>query len=298
MKRIPARGLYYFLLILFLLIGTPKVKPAIAACNWSYSTAGVTIAASCTVDANTTENYDYSSGTDDATNGYVVTLPASPAYIITVNSGTTTTTTLGVGSFKINGGSIAVGTSGKVQVTINNKCYVPDCDKDGYSPTTTCSTSAGTCPSGTAGSYVRKNKLTALTLDCYDNNAHSSPADTTYYTQQRGSDTTAGGYSGGAVDAAGQSGASYDYNCNGTEDKNNTNIYSCAACTNGSGYGSFQPDINGVLGTNGQTGWLTSAPACGASATLYTVSNGICADPAVADCSTLTTNAASTQSCR
>ncbi len=242
-----------------------------AACSWplngSSGTGSEVMAASCTVDAATSENYDYSSGADDATNGYAVTLGQ---YVITINSGTDAShqTILGVGSFSLTGtGSIAVAGS-FTKVNPGAKCYVLDSDGDLYSPTpTTCSTTGG------AG-YVRKNKLAATTVDCGDGDANAKPGQTTYFT---------GTFVNG-VNAL----LTHDWNCDGTETQQYTAVYACNACTNGSGYASTQNTVTG----------FASVPACGVSGTYYTVTNSTCQDPAAASCTGAYTTSTVTQACR
>jgi len=257
-------GIFGFIILLLAL--HQGAGPVYAACNWPLNPTGgaYSLTASCTVDAASTEYYDYSSGTDDATNGYTITVGS---YTVTINSGTgaSNQTILGVGSFKLTGtGSIAVG-GNYINVNTGSKCYVLDSDGDLYSPTpTTCSTTGGV-------GYIRKNKLAATTADCYDSNANAKPGQTTYYTTNRGD-------------------GSYDYNCDSTETKYYpTATYTCSSCTNGSGYAST---------VNTTSGFQTSVPACGASGTYYTVTNTTCRDPAVSACSGSYTTSTVTQSCR
>lgn len=251
-----------------LVLGDVVQKKAYAACNWSNTASSVT-AATCGIDAASSEYYDYSSGTDDATNGYTVVIPVSVT--VTVNAGTnaSTLTHLGVGKFTVTGGGTLAVSANYIKVDVGPKCYVYDGDADGYSATpTTCSTTGG------AG-YVRKNKLTSTAVDCGDGSATANPGQVTPQ-----STTFVNG-----VNAL----LTYDWNCNGTETKTYpTATYTCTACTNGSGYASTINSTNGFSG---------SVPACGAAGTYYTVTNATCRDPAVASCTGSYTTSSVTQTC-
>lgn len=244
-----------------------KAPVAVAACNWTNSATGYT-AITCGIDAASSEYYDYSAAADDADNGYNVTIPNGVT--VTVNAGTdaSTLTKLGVGKFTLTGGGILAVSANFIQVSVGQKCYVLDSDADGYSATpTTCSTTGG------AG-YVRKNKLTATTVDCGDGSTSAKPGQTSYFT---------GTFTNGVNGAL-----THDWNCNGVETKQDSAIYTCAACTNGAGYASKQ---------NLTTGFITAVPACNVSGTYYTVTSAVCQDPAVANCTAVSTNAAKTEAC-
>lgn len=259
-----------FLTVFVLLIfQTAAHSPAYAACNWALNPAnGAVTATTCGIDAASSEYYDYSSAADDATNGYTVTIPT--AVTVTVNAGTSSSakTFLGVGVFSMTGGTIAV-SSNFISVSVGSKCYVLDSDGDLYSPTpTTCSTTGGV-------GYIRKNKLTATTVDCGDASANAKPSQASYLT---------GTFTNG-VNAS----LTHDWNCNGTETQQYpTATYTCASCTNGSGYGSTQNTTNG---------FQTSVPACNVAGTYYTVTNATCQDPAVAGCTGAYTTSSVTQAC-
>jgi hypothetical protein len=268
-------------LAIFLLVLKGMSSPVEAACSWSLNPAsGAVTASTCGIDAASSEYYDYSSATDDATNGYTVTIPAGVT--VTVNAGTDSShkTLLQLGKFSLTGGSLAVSAS-NINVGVGLKCYVVDSDGDFYSPSpTTCSTTGG------AG-YIRRNKLLSTAVDCGDGNASAKPGQTTYATG-----TFVNGVNGALT---------HDWNCDGSETKGFNRIYSCNACTNGSGYASFQAALSGTQNAgnseNATDGWLTSAPACNTAATRYTVTNATCKDPATADCSAAVTTASVTQAC-
>jgi len=238
-----------------------------AACNWTFNTAGAT-ATTCGINSASYEMYDYDSGGDNATNGFALTIPAGVT--VTVNAGTDASnlTFLGIGSLNMTGGTLIV-SGNYVRVGTGPRCYVADADADGYSPT------PNTCVTTAQAGYRRKSTLTAATVDCGDGNANAKPGQTTYYTTTFTNTAT---------------GLSYDWNCDGTQTKQYaTAPYSCTACTNGSGYGSY------VAANNG---FLTTSPACGVAGTYYTVTNATCRDPAVANCSTSVSTSSVTQPCR
>lgn len=260
------------LIIVFLILlfgGTLGATRAEAACNWTLNPANGmhSMTYSCGIDGQSIEYYDYSSSADDATNGYVLTVPTG--YTLTINSGAVSnTTTLGIGSINLTGGTVSVGSS-YAQMSIGSKCYVVDSDGDLYSPTpTTCAESGG------AG-YIRKNKLSATTVDCGDGSADAKPGQTSFFTG-----TFVNGVNGSLT---------HDWNCDGVETKEDSAIYTCASCTNGSGYASTR---------NTTTGFITAVPACNVSGTYYTVTNSTCQDPAVLNCNAVSTNAAKTEACK
>ncbi len=256
--------------IILLIIVLHKVSPtALAACNWTFNTSTFpVVATTCGIDASSSEMYDYSSGVDDPTNGYVVNIPSGVT--VTVNSGTVSTPTkLNVGSFTLGStGQLAV-SGNYLAVTVGTKCYVVDSDADGYSPTpNTCSLTGGT-------GYIRRNKLTGTGVDCADNNATAHPGQTTpqstTFTNTQNPTLT------------------HDWNCDGTETQTyGTATYTCAACTNSGGYAST------INSTNGYSG---SVPACGSAGTYYTITNATCQNPAVASCTGAYTTSSVTQTC-
>lgn len=238
-------------------------KPAFAACNFTFNVSSYTVSANCNIDSQTTETYDYAAQTGDP-NSYQLIIPTG--YSVTLTAGISgTPTTLGIGKLTLSGGSLVIAQSyaqskfGEVAT-----CWVTDSDSDNYSPApNTCYTSGG------AG-RVRKYQLTATTTDCYDSNANAKPGQLNFFTTNRGD-------------------GSYDYDCDSDQQKQDPTTYTCSACTNGSGYASFQA-VSG--------GWTTAGgAACGASENYYTVTNGTCRDPAVADCSSSVTVTTPTQAC-
>jgi hypothetical protein len=99
--------------------------------------------------------------------------------------------------------------------------YYPDVDGDAYGD----EDSFYRCYCAPTGTYTETDND-----DCYDNNYSANPAQTAYFSAQRGD-------------------GSFDYNCNGVENKRYSALYACSltSCT---------------------TGWLDgSAPACGESET-------------------------------
>jgi len=260
--------------VIFLLSLHAYAKQVSAVCDWTVGTGAIT-AVTCGVDGQTVEAYDYSAGTDDASNGVVLSVPAGVT--ITLNGGAVgVPTTLIVGQISspdtagVGGTGIIVASSSYVTIRTNEKCYVSDTDGDGYSPTpNTCSTTAG------AGK-IRKNSSGYHTgTDCGDGTTGAYPGQTvaqaTTFTNSVNPALTG------------------DWDCNGVETKTYAAAsYSCSACTNGSGYASY---------VNAASGFLTTVPNCGVAGTYYTVSNATCRDPAVADCSTSVSTSSVTQTC-
>lgn len=233
MEKINLKSLVYLPLLVLLLTGTHKLftRQIFAACNLDYTTS-TTLGSNCGIDADSTEAYDISVGTDDATNSYVITVPN--ATTLTINSGVSTNSVLITGQVVVQtGGSVSIGSS-QTQIKVGQKCYVTDSDGDTYANSTTCSATGG------AG-YIRKNKMTSTTADCCDSDANAKPGQTSYFTTAR---TTCGGY---------------DYNCNSSEEQQNTSGVSFSTCV----------DVGGSCGygTVGNSGWSGSVPACGAAGT-------------------------------
>lgn len=254
------RTLIYFPLFILLLAGTHKLfsQQVIAACtgNLTWNTSS-SLSGSCGLDTSSTEAYDISVGVDDATNSYIITVPN--AVTLTFNSGSTLIT----GQIVIQtGGSVVTGST--TQAKIGQKCYVTDSDSDGYAPNTTCSVTGG------AG-YIRKNKMTSTTADCYDSNFDANPGQTAYFSTNRGD-------------------GSFDYNCVSGEEPSETS--SAWACTNPCGGCSLDYSMT--------AGWETSAPACGASANRVNAREGYVGGTCytVASCSDIISTAPLTMSCR
>lgn len=260
--------------VIFLLSLHVTATQVSAACNWTGGTGTIT-AVTCGIDGQTTEAYDYSAGTDDATNGVTLSVPAGVT--ITLNGGTVgTPTVLSVGRISspdtagVGGTGVILSSSSYVTIRSAEKCYVTDADGDGYSP------SPNTCFSTAAAGRIRKfSSGYRVGTDCGDGAAAANPGQTvaqnTTFTNSVNASLTG------------------DWNCNGSEVKTySTATYSCAGCTNGSGYSSF---------INSTSGFLTTVPNCGVAATYYTVSNATCRDPLVADCSTSRTTSSVTQTC-
>lgn len=244
-------------LTLFLLAGHWMASSVVAVdCTSIPVTGDYTVTASCTFPNSPIDGIDSGIG---STNTAKLTIGATGS--LSVLNGQT----LAVGSVESNlGGSITVVDGAAIKTV---PIYVTDADSDGYASQTLSQSLTGT---------TRRNTVTAVT-DCGDGDANAHPGQTTYYTttfnNTVSADTT-----------------SYDWNCDGSETQQYaTATYTCAGCTNGSGYASFQNTTNG---------YQTSVPACGVAGTYYTVTNATCLDPAVANCSTSSTNAQVTQPCR
>ena len=116
-------------------------------------------------------------------------------------------------------------------------CY-SDQDEDGFgNPDTDTQRDGDSCPTG----EVQNGD------DCYDQNDEVYPGQTNYSTSSRGD-------------------GSFDYNCNGTADKEYTKTYSGGTCEpRGSA-----PDCKWREPGNVSTGWQDSVPDCGEEATYYT----------------------------
>lgn len=141
-----------------------------------------------------------------------------------------------------------------------------DADGDGYgvsSPTAAC---------GTAGYVVN-------TSDCYDNSSNAKPGQASYFTGTRG----------GAADSVGNTGSSYDYDCNTTEDKQySLTCVSANIPLNSPCYGS-----QGTACTTSGGG-----PACGASNAAGPF-DWLCGDGVESSCfTTCTAQGQNTQGCR
>lgn len=155
---------------------------------------------------------------------------------ITIGSGTTLTLSSG-GDLVFNSGySITVSGSivisgGEIQQGIIEGT---DNDGDGY---------PGGFTYATSGTDRSKSEL-----DCYDSNANAYPGQTAYFSTVRGS----------ANDAWGNTGNSYDYNCDGSETKQVSSYYTlCSMTSAGSCTTCTQPTCS--------EGGSTSTPACGQS---------------------------------
>jgi len=120
----------------------------------------------------------------------------------------------------------------------------------------------------TAGSNYAKNASgtcvpvsTSMGLDCYDLNANAKPGQTAYYTAVRGSSN----------DSAGNTYNSYDYNCNGTADKEKT-AYTSACNTSLGGACNAVPPGPCTAGSCGTS--TSTTPACGGTYTVYLTTDG------------------------
>jgi len=191
---------------------------------------------------------------------------------LTIQSGGTVTVgfnqTIAVGKLTLAGGSIAIIDGGKI--LLGTPLWVPDNDSNGHPDSL--SFVASTNQPDTH--YRRVNLMSqTTTVDCDPYNANVFPGQTTFF-------TTA------IVDVGGTSAknGTYDYNCDGTNEKQNTTsaVYSCVTTGCAAHYYTVS------------TGWATSNPACGATAAYRTRTvAGTCASTS---CSYTTQNI--TQACR
>lgn len=265
MKKYTTISFIFVLFLVSLRFGAVKTE---AACNWTPS-AGTVTATTCGIDGQSGEAYDYSAGTDDSSNGATLVIPNGVT--VTLNTGAVgVPTTLYVGAISITGTGSLVASANYVEIKSGYKCYVTDADSDGYSPT------PNICYTTAAAGRIRKHSLNYRAgVDCGDGAAAANPGQTAAQ-----STTFTNGVNASLTG---------DWNCNGSEVKTYASAtYSCSACTNGSGYGSF---------INSTSGFLTTVPNCGVAGTYYTVTNATCRDPLVADCSTSRSTSSVTQTC-
>ncbi|MBI4510140.1 MAG: hypothetical protein HY698_10940 [Deltaproteobacteria bacterium] len=129
----------------------------------------------------------------------------------------------------------------------NKPIWYIDCDKDGYAPASAVNTPVASCEAppasqtGCNGGWTTRRPFDAATTDCRDSNATVRPNQTAFQ-------TTAIAGASSLVD--------YDYNCDGTEEKQYTatGISSSAKCTG---------DLSSCSRT-GLAGWTSAtAPSCG-----------------------------------
>ena len=249
-------------------------KPVEAACTNVPVGGNYAVSTSC--------QFSYTiDGVDTSTGNNTAVLTINTTKALTVGTGQTVI----AGSIDLSAANVSinfVGT-GKLNTGIEYHILATDSDGDGWPDSTTYSTSAGT----RRGAYTSATyeDTWATTIDCGPNNASAKPGQTVY---QAGSFTN-------AVNAA----LVYDWNCDGVETKAFTRVYTCNACTNGSGYASNQAALSGVANQDPvNTGFITSTPACNTAGTRYTISATTCQDPAVANCTAqATSNGAVTQTC-
>ena len=155
--------------------------------------------------------------------------------------------------------------------------WFPDCDDDGYAQLSAVSLARQSCSeppaSACGGGWTTRLPVSGdrSTYDCRDTNATVRPSQTTYYSTPITGST------------------SYDYNCDGTNEKRypdqSSGVLSTASCTLSRG------------GCVGLSGWTTAAsPACGATGQYST-----CLPNCILGCtptSCIRTMATRTQSCR
>lgn len=140
----------------------------------------------------------------------------------------------------------------------NLSCYV-DADNDGFNPSNATIQSACTGSTCSYGWTTTKSSP----ADCYDLNANAYPDGTNYSSSTRGS----------VADSAGNSGNSYDYNCDGSNTK--YSMYDCTAalgCTISQCYAGF----SGSIPACGQTGLFTTITAPDASNSCQMGSSNYC----------------------
>lgn len=123
-----------------------------------------------------------------------------------------------------------------------------DADGDTFTLSITGQVCSGTDfpPYNTTTNPYRKTQSSPL--DCYDLNKDAKPGQTLYFTVQRD-----GGAAGSNPDSAGNTGDSYDYDCNGAQ-----NMQYPSVC-------------GGAI----YSGWQTSVPACGTIGTFNSLSDGL-----------------------
>ena len=110
--------------------------------------------------------------------------------------------------------------------------YYYDYDGDGYGS----DSKSSKCLCSASGYYDVLNNS-----DCYDYNSSANPAQTGYYSTSRGD-------------------GDYDYDCDGSEDKYYTDVFSCSGAV--------------WICTSHSDGWNGSVPSCGSSKTWYTSCSG------------------------
>ena len=242
-------------------------KPVNASCTTVPKAGNYTVSTSCQFPFAAVDGVDTSSGNNTA----VLTISTTKA--LTVGDGQT----IVAGSIDLTASSVSinfVGT-GKINPGTEYHIYALDEDGDGSPSSTTFALSQG------AG-YVRRGGLTSATnedtwatstnIDCGPNDLYAGPGQTGFYTTSFTNNL---------------GNASFDWNCDGVETQQNTQVYTCVSCTNGSGYASINPTLGGTVSLDDglnqpSNGWLTSAPGCGNSGARYTVNSTGCKDPAPA----------------
>lgn len=104
-------------------------------------------------------------------------------------------------------------------------------DSDGDSATI--NSTASVCSGASFLAYNSSTNPYRSTLtspvDCYDNNGNARSSQTSYFSTTRGTDASA--INGGANDMAGNSGNSWDYDCNGAGNPLAQNVLSCTTVT-------------------------------------------------------------------
>ncbi|MBI3577160.1 hypothetical protein HY086_03940 [Candidatus Gottesmanbacteria bacterium] len=126
-----------FVLVILLLSLVPFLLPVHAAC-FTTAIGDKTNSAACTIAADTFECDDKTTNnTESGADNAVLTVSTAA---ITINSGSTGTTRLNVGSLSItSSGSISVGSS-KVNIDLGTGCWVTDADVDGWAANFTLNT--------------------------------------------------------------------------------------------------------------------------------------------------------------
>lgn len=250
------------------------VKPVEAACT------SVPIGGNYAVSTSCQFNYTVD-GVDTSTGNNTAVLTINTTKALTVGDGQTVV----AGSIDLSAASVSinfVGT-GKLNTGTEYHIYATDADADGWPDSTTLAIS-GTTRRGTFTNVTYEDSWTTQ-IDCGPSSALAKPGQTTY---QAGTFTN-------TVNAA----LTHDWNCDGVETTAFNRVYTCNACTNGSGYASNQAALTGTANQDpANTGFLTSKPACNVAGTRYTISATTCQDPAVANCTAqATSNGSVTQTC-
>ena len=261
-----------FILVLLSLGLFDGVKPAYAACTNVPLSGNYTVGASCSFPytnaaaSNTSQNY--ADGVDTATGNNTATITISSTYTLTVPNGQT----LVAGSVIATAANVSMNFVGTGQLVADpgDHIFVTDTDLDGFPANTTFTTTGTTrrASMSTTQSTYEDQYLSSTGVDCYDSNANAHPGQTAWYSTNRGD-------------------GSFDYNCDGSQTQDFISIYTCSACTNSSGYAS----------TINTTSGYSALPGCGVTATMYTVTNSSCQNPAVAGCSGAYSTSSVTQLC-
>lgn len=167
---------------------------------------------------------------------------------LTVNSGAKLVMNSGY-SISFSGGSMAIPSGG--QIVLGQDLCGSDNDGDGY-----VGGSSWTAASSCGSSVARANISGGGFGDCNDNNANVHPGQTAYFTTPTLTDLGSN---------------TYDYNCDGTQTKQYTQLstitchdpsYGCRSSSGGYAIGGDVTSDDACV-SGGSAGWATTVPACG-----------------------------------